>query len=267
MALGMLLAASPWGCSSQRAITIASPNDAGTDGETWVDSTTSTTTSTATSTALFSDNFSSGYGYRWAATGSDDGPVADATDNGNAIAVLDSSATSYARLCCNLDGTLFGNVDITASLRFRVDQTPSSSRSVRLDVRQAEQTQNIFYAVGATVSKDGVMTKVSIFKKVAQDPTNYTICSLAEAKLATPVPIGDWHALKLAVRGDTSVRLTAFFDDTEMASAVDDCRSDLTSTAGETVANGGCLADQTGLGIQVESGLKASVDDVLVTAL
>jgi hypothetical protein len=193
--------------------------------------------------------------------------VTDATDKGNAIASLDSSATSFSRLCCNLDGSLFRNADVTASLRFRVDQVPNASRSVRLDVRQALLTQNIFYAVGATVSKDGVMTKVSIFKKVAQDPTNYTICSLAEAKLATPVPVGDWHALKLTVKGTTSVRLTAFFDDTELAAAVDDCVSDLTSTAGETVRNGGCLEDQTGLGIQVEAGLKASVDNVLVTAL
>jgi hypothetical protein len=56
--------------------------------------------------------------------------------------------------------------------------------------------------------------------------------------------------------------------DVLMASYVDDCSSPLQPTAAgsATVLNAGCLANQTGLGIQVDKGIKASFDDVTVTS-
>jgi hypothetical protein len=215
---------------------------------------------------LFQDDFGAGYERYWWTSLSDDGPVSNALEGNNRFATLDASDHSYTRLRCNFDGSLFRNTDITASMQFRVDLAPTSSQTVRLDVRQASGTENIFYAVGATISSAGAITKVSIFKKVAVGTGDYTICSLAEGKFATPVAMGQWHLLRLSVSGTSSVRLTAYYDDAQMATAIDDCVSPLTATNGTQVANPGCLADQTGLGIQVETGIVASVDDVLVTA-
>ena len=46
------------------------------------------------------------------------------------------------------------------------------------------------------------------------------------------------------------------------------CSSNLQPTDAKAlpVANGGCLADQTGLGIQIDKGFVASFDNVLVTS-
>jgi hypothetical protein len=116
------------------------------------------------------------------------------------------------------------------------------------------------------VANDGTITQVGIFKKVSDGNGDYTICQLAQGPVfATPIAMNQWKRIKLTVSGITSVRLTAFFEELQVASVVDDCTSDLTATNGAKVPNGGCLPDQTGLGIQVEKGLKASVDDVLVT--
>jgi hypothetical protein len=227
-----------------------------------------TSTSTPTN-LLFQDDFGAGYELHWRLSGSEDtdGPVSNGTDGTNRIVTLDASANDYSRLRCNLTGDLFANPDVTASMRFRVELAPTSTRTVRLDVRQAADTENIFYAVGATIATDGSITKVGIFKKVDDGSGGYTICSLAQTSLATPVTMGQWRTIKLAISGTTSVHLVAFYEDAQVATSDDDCTSPLTSTAGEIVPNGGCLADQTGLGIQVEKGTKASVDDVLVTKL
>jgi hypothetical protein len=239
-----------------------------TGGITGTGGTTTSDTSTATQTnVLFRDDFGAGYELHWLLSLSNDGPVSNGTDGDNKIVILDASTNNYTRLRCNLAGDLFNNTDITASMRFRVDQAPSSTRTVRLDVRQAADTENIFYAVGATISVDGSITKVSIFKKVDDGSGGYTICSPAQTSFATPVAMGQWRTLKLSISGTTSVHLVAFFEDAQIATFDDDCTSPLTSTAGSTVANGGCLADQTGLGIQVEKGMEASVDYVLVTKL
>jgi hypothetical protein len=267
-AVWALMVAAPCGCSSQTAIVISVLGDAAPAAEVGASTGTSTSTSTSTSTAtvLFSDNFGGGYEVNWLLSVSNDGPVSDTQDGSNKIVTLDSTQNDYTRLRCNLDGSKFTNTSITASMKVRIEQAPSSTRTVRLDVRQAAATENIFYAVGASIATDGSMTKVSIFKKVDDGAGGYTICSLAEGKFATAVAMGQWRTIKLTISGTTSVRLAAFFEDAQMASFVDDCVSSLTSTAGVTVANGGCLADQTGIGIQVEKGVTASVDDVLVVS-
>ncbi len=59
-------------------------------------------------------------------------------------------------------------------------QAPTSTRTIRLDVRQSAATADIFYAVGATIANDGTVTRVSVFKKVDDGAGNYTICELAE---------------------------------------------------------------------------------------
>jgi len=218
-----------------------------------------------TSSNLFNDDFGSGYEVNWSLSSSNDGPVTNTQDGINKTVALDATNDDYSRLRCNLGGDKFANTDVTASMKVKIVQAPSSSRTVRLDVRQSVDTENIFYAVGATIADDGSMTKVSIFKKVDNGAGNYTICSLGEGKFATPVAMNQWRTLRLSIRGITSVRLVAYFEDAEMARATDDCVSDLTATNGVTVANGGCLATQTGLGIQVERGITAMVDDVLVT--
>jgi hypothetical protein len=216
---------------------------------------------------LFHDDFGGGYEVNWLLSASNDGPVSDTTDGTNRIVTLDSSSNDYSRLRCNLDGAIFTNTDITASMKVRVERAPSSDRTVRLDVRQATSTENIFYAVGATVTTDGSITKVGIYKKVDDGSGNYTICALAQGNdFATPVAMNQWRTIKLTIAGTTSVHLAAFFEDAQMASYVDDCVSPLTSTNGNKVPNGGCLADQTGLGIQIEKGIIASVDEALVTA-
>jgi hypothetical protein len=216
---------------------------------------------------LFRDNFGGGYELNWLLSDSDDGPVSNGLDGSNKIATLDATADEFSRLRCNLEGDRFKNTDIIASMKLRIDKAPASTRTVRLDVRQAKDTENIFYAVGATIADDGSITKVGIYKKVDDGLGNYTICALAQEKFATPVAMGQWRTIKLAVSGTTSVHLVAFFEDAPIASYDDDCVSDLTATDDTKVANGGCLADQWGLGVQVEKGTKASVDDVLVTRL
>ncbi|MBN2576170.1 MAG: hypothetical protein JXP73_16540 [Deltaproteobacteria bacterium] len=216
---------------------------------------------------MFSDDFSNGYAANWQLSVSDDGLVSDTADGGNQNVTLDTTDHDFTRLRANLDGSLFEDIDIVASMRFKVEQPPLSRRSVRLDVRQASSTENIFYAVGAIVTEENTIPKVSIFKKVDDGDGSYTICALAEGALSTPAPAAEWHSLKLTVEGELGVSLAAFFDDAQMATFVDDCTSSLTSTAGDIVPNGGCLANQTAIGIQVEKGIVAKVDDVLVTKL
>ena len=220
-----------------------------------------------TPTVLFTDGFEGGYEVNWLLSESSDGPVSDTRDGTNPIVTLDSSQTDFSRLRCNLFGDKFTAVNITASMDLRIEQPPSSTRTVRLDVRQAAATANIFYAVGAVVAIDGTLTKVSIYKKVPDGSGDYTICELAAGlQFATPIAMNQWRTIKLTVSGTSSVHLAAFFEDLQVATFTDDCVSSLTATNGATVANPGCLPDQTGLGIQVEKGLKASVDNVLVTS-
>jgi hypothetical protein len=217
-------------------------------------------------TTIFRDGFEGGYEVNWLLSDPLDGPVTNGKDGSNAIVTLDSSQTDFSRLRGNLDGDKFQAVDITASLRVRIEQAPSSTRTVRLDVRQSAATVNIFYAVGATVSVEGAITKVGIFKKVPDGLGDYTICELAAGpRFATPVAMNQWRTLRLKVSGTGPAELAAFFDDLQVATYTDDCVSSLTATNGASVANGGCLAEQTGLGVQVEKGLVASVDDVWVT--
>jgi hypothetical protein len=219
-----------------------------------------------TTGVLFRDGFEGGYEVNWLLSEDSDGPVSNTHDGDNPVVTLDSSATDYSRIRCNLYGDKFIATSITASMRVRIDAAPASTRSVRLDVRQAAVTANVFYAVGAVVNTDGAITKVSIFKKVPDGAGDYTICDLADGPVfATPIAMSTWRTIKLTISGTTTVQLTAFFEDLQVATFTDDCTSDLTATNGTPVANPGCLADQTGLGIQVEKGLVASVDDVLVT--
>jgi hypothetical protein len=215
---------------------------------------------------LFADGFDGGYEVNWLLSESSDGPVTNARDGDNAIVTLDASQTDYTRIRCNLSGDLFAATNITASMRLRIEDPPSSTRTVRLDVRQSAATANVFYAVGAVVAKDGTITQVSIFKKVPDGLGNYTICEVASGEpFATPIAMNAWRRIKLTISGTTSVHLAAFFEDLQVATFNDDCTSTLLATNGVPVANGGCLSDQTALGIQVEKGLIASVDDVLVT--
>ncbi len=215
---------------------------------------------------LFSDGFDSGFEINWLLSESSDGPIANTMSGTNEFVTLDSTQADFTRLRCNLDGDKFKDVNVTASMKIRVEQAPTSTRTIRLDIRQAATTANIFYAVGATIANDGTMTKVSVFKKVDDGAGNYTICELAAgAPFATPVAMNQWRTIKLTISGTTNVQLVAYFETLAMATYTDDCVSPLTATNGATVPNGGCLADQWGLGIQVEKGIKASVDDVLVT--
>ncbi len=270
-ALGLGLAFGQPACTSQTAIAIRTVDgSAQPDIVAAVDRPASGTSpdGPAGLRTLFYDGFDGTYGVNWATSGSGDGPVTDAMDGTNMIVTLDSTQSDFTRLRCNLTGDLFKEVNLTASMKIRIEQAPTSTRTVRLDVRQAETTENIFYAVGATVATDGTLTKVSLFKKVDDGAGNYTICDLADGTpFATPVPMNQWRTIKLTITGTTNVRLMAFFEEqtTPMATYTDDCASPLIATNGATVANGGCLADQWGLGIQVEKGIKASVDDVLVT--
>ena len=218
------------------------------------------------SRTIFSDNFDGGYEVYWQLGESSDGPITATTDGTNNIVALDSTQADFTRLRSNLLGQYFTDVNITASMKIRIDQAPTSTRTVRLDVRQSAATANIFYAVGATIGIDGSMSKVSVFKKVDDGAGNYTICELAAgAQFATPVKMNQWRTIKLTITGTTNVRLTAYFEDLAMATYTDDCVTPLPATNGAKVPNGGCLASQTGLGIQVEKGIAASVDDVVVT--
>ena len=218
---------------------------------------------------LFYDGFDDGFAAKWSTSESSDGPVTDTTDGTNPIATFDSTQADYTRLRCNLDGSYFTDVNITASMKVRIDHAPTSTRTVRLDVRQASGTANIFYAVGVTVGTDGAISKVIVFKKVPDGSGDYTECELAAGATFSPTfSMGQWHSIKLTVSETTTTKLAAYFDNASVAAAtyIDDCASSLTATNGATVKNGGCLDGQTGLGIQVEKGIKASVDDVLVTA-
>jgi hypothetical protein len=252
-------------CTSQSAIVISAHDGStvSTDVPAEVGAQAVTDTPDDATSPLFSDYFGSGYEVKWLPPASGDGLVTDTQNGSNKFVTLDSSKTDFTRLRTNLDGSFFTNTTITATMKLRIEQAPNTTSKVRLDVRQA--TENLFYAVGATIAVDGSMTKVSIFKKVDDGTGNYTICSLSEGKLATPLAMNLWRTIGLTIRGTSSVQLTAYFEDTEMASFVDDCLSPLTATNGTTVLNGGCFANQTGLGIQVEQGVVASVDDVVVT--
>jgi hypothetical protein len=214
----------------------------------------------------FRDGFDNGIAYNWLLSASGDGPVSDGLDGTNRIATLDATNNDFTRIRTNLDGSKFIETDVLASVRFRLEQAPTATRAVRLDVRQAPNTENIFYAVGASIDSDGKITKVSIFKKVFDGVDNYTICSLKDWKPDAPIDARAWRTLTLRVRGTKAVDLTAALDGNASFSALDDCTSDLTATNGETVPNGGCLTTQTGLGLQIERGIVASFDDVLVTA-
>jgi len=150
---------------------------------------------------------------------------------------------------------------------------------VRLDVRQSSDSPNLFYAVGATVGTDGSVTKIGLFKKVPDPstPGTNTICALPDpnaARIDSPIPINQWVTVKISVSGTNPTQLSAYYVDTVvgsdnlMASYTDDCASPLQPTAAgsSTVPNATCLTNQTGLGIQVDRGIKASFDDVLVTS-
>jgi hypothetical protein len=227
-------------------------------------------TRTSTAGTLFSDGFDSGFEINWMTSESSDGTVSNGMNGANGYVTLDSTLADFTRLRTNLDGAFFKNVNVTASMKIRVEQAPTSPpRRVRLDVRQSATTANIFYAVGATIDANGAITNVSVLKKV-DDGTGtgqYTICELkAGAPLATPIAMNQWKTIRLTISGTTSVNLTAYYEELPMVSVLDDCISPLRATDGSKVPNGGCLADQWGLGIQVEKGIKASVDDVLVTS-
>ncbi len=222
---------------------------------------------TAGSRVLLYDNFDKGYSQFWLKSEPLDGPVTDSTDGTNKIAVLDASQSEYARLRCNADGSHFKDIDVSAAMRFRIDHAPVPPRTLRLVVRQDPSTVNIFYAVTASITTDGSTTRIGILKKVPDGLGSYTECLLATGPTYSPgIPMGEWRTIKISVSGSTKVKLTAFLDGTAVASFTDDCTSPLTATDGTVAPNGGCLADKTGLGIQVEKGIKASVDDVLVTA-
>jgi hypothetical protein len=163
-------------------------------------------------------------------------------------------------------------------MRFRVETAPTSTRMVRLDVRQSSDTPNVFYAVGATVGTDGSVTKVGLFKKVpdtSTTPGNYTICALPDPNAAriNSIPINQWLTIKVIISGTGPASLKAYYvddvvGDVLMASYVDDCSSPLQPTAAGSamVDNATCLADQMGLGIQVDRGIKASFNEVFVTS-
>jgi hypothetical protein len=251
-------------CSSQDATVLRFADGSGTP--------VSTDTGTTLSALPFSDDFSQGYAKFWQ-TSSGDGPVTDAAEGGNSLVVLDATANDFSRLRCNAGGDRFTAQDLTASMRVRIERAPSSSRTVRLDVRQSATSQNIFYAAGATVNKkDGFITSVGVYKKV-DDGTgtkSYALCDLATAALGPTIPLGTWFTLKIAINGSTSAHLVASIESAGTSQTVthtDDCRSTLTSTADDQIPNGGCLNGQAGLGIQVEGEIKASVDDVRVEAL
>jgi hypothetical protein len=215
---------------------------------------------------LFADGFDDGLAANWLAPSSSDGPATDALDGTNHVVTLDSTSNGFSRIRSNLTGDKFTEVDITGSMRFRVLQPSTSTRAVRLDLRQALDTENIFYAVGATINNDGQLTKVGVFKKVSDGAGNYTICQLADGALETPLASSEWQTIALGISGTTSVKLVAYLNGVQTATATDDCTSDLLSTEKADVPNGGCLSAQTGVGIQVERGLIASVDDVEITA-
>lgn len=218
-------------------------------------------------TLLFFDSFDNGFAAKWSRVSASDGPIANALDGANSMVTLAGSDGSDSRLACNLDGEFFASTDISASMKVRIDGAPKSTRVVRLTVRQSSVTANIFYAVGVTVDTDGSMTKVSVFKKVPDNDNSYAEVEAAQSpKFAAPIPMGTWASMRLAINGTTNVTITATFEGQPGVSYTDDCKSDLRATDGKTIVrNGGCLLGQTGLGIDVEKSIMASVDDVFVT--
>lgn len=266
-AAGILFVSGLGACSSQKAIVITMADGAEISLEAGTETTTHPDMATSTKKTLFSDDFDGGYDDHWSLSVSSDGTVTDIPEGSNNIVTFDSTDKPYTRLKCNLDGSEFTNADISASVRMRIEKAPLGTRAVRLTVRQAKETENIFYAVSASIANDGSMTKVGIFKKVDDGKNNYTICPLGEVNLSPPVAMNQWRTLGLTISGDNTVRIQAFFEGEERVKAVDDCVSPLMSTADVAVPNGGCLANQTGIGILAEQGIIMSADDVLVTTL
>lgn len=252
-------------CSSQSA-SVLSPLGSSSSTTT----ATTTATDTGTSKTVFSDAFDQGYEANWTWT-SGDGPATDTKDGSNAIVSLDATSNDFSRLHCNSGGDKFTAQNVTASMRVRIEAQPSSSsRLARLDVRQPSGSENIFYAVGAVVSPDdGSVTKVGLYKKVAvvPDSGNYTLCQLARTSLSPAIAMGTWLSLAIKVQdAGNGVHLDSYVNGQPIVSYDDDCQKQLEATNGQTVNNGGCLNGNTGLGIQIEGGIEASVDDVLVVA-
>jgi hypothetical protein len=77
---------------------------------------------------LFYDGFDDGFAAKWSSSESSDGPVTDATDGSNKIATLDATQTENARLRCNLDGSYFTDINISASMKVRIEGTESFRR-------------------------------------------------------------------------------------------------------------------------------------------
>jgi hypothetical protein len=258
---------------------------------------TATTTATATATATstpdagntpdpdantlpltlpFSDSFDNGYD-NWVSEviggNADPLPIA-MSDVTNSWVTLDSTASAFSRIHTK---SQLPTTNLSASVRFRIETAPTSTRMVRLDVRQSSDSPNLFYAVGATVATDGSVTKIGLFKKVPDPstPGTNTICALTDPNAAriSSIPINQWVTIKIVVSGTNPTHLSAYYvdvvvgSDNLMASYTDDCTSPLqpTATGSAMVPNATCLANQTGLGIQVDKGIKASFDDVLVT--
>jgi hypothetical protein len=273
----------------------APPTSTTTSTATATTTTTATATATATSTPdagntpdpdantlplvlPFSDTFDNGYD-NWVSEvigGNADPlpiPMSDAT---NSWLTLDSTASAFSRIHTK---SQLPTTNLSASVRFRIETAPTSTRMVRLDVRQSSDSPNLFYAVGANVGKDGAVTKIGLFKKVPDPstPGTNTICSLPDPNAANinSIPINQWVTIKITVSGTSPTHLSAYYVDTVvgsdnlMASYTDDCTSPLQPTAAGSamVPNATCLTNQTGLGIQVDRGIKASFDDVLVTSL
>jgi hypothetical protein len=227
----------------------------------------------------FIDTFDGGYAANWVnevVNGNADPVPTNASNGSNHWITLDatSSNSGFARIHTIQQ---FPAADLSASVSFRIEQAPISTRTVRLDIRQSSDTPNVFYAVGATVGSDGSVTKIGLFKKVPDnaDPGNYTICALTDPnalKLTKPLAMNQWITIKLTITGTVQASLSAYFVDAQLgdvpaATYVDDCTSPIWPTDGRPVPvpNWGCLANQTGLGIQIDRGIVASFDDVLVT--
>jgi hypothetical protein len=224
----------------------------------------------------FHDDFSSGFELNWAPPIGDALATSDIAHGTVSLDTTDPNGPDFSRLSVLVNNA----TNVSASMTFRIDSPPSSGRMVRLAVRQSPSTVNVFYAVGATIeSGTGAITKVGIFKKVpyldSSGKTAYTICALTDPnnpnaeKLATPVAISQWRTIKLAISGVSPVSLTASYETKVMVTATDDCTSPLVPTGSSppSVPNGGCFADQTAIGIQVDKGMKASVDQVDVVGI
>ena len=287
----------PVGDAPLAASADAAPTSTTTSTATATATATATTTTTATATSTpdagntsdpdantlpltlpFNDTFDNGYD-NWVSEVI--GPNADPlpipmSDATNSWLTLDSTASAFSRIHSR---SQLPTTTLSASVRFRIETAPTTSRMVRLDVRQSSDTPNLFYAVGATVKDDGSVTKIGLFKKVPDPstPGTNTICALPDpnaAKIVSAISINQWVTIKITVSGTNPTHLFAYYvdafvgTDNLMASYTDDCTSPLQPTAAGSamVPNATCLTNQTGLGIQVDRGIKASFDDVLVTS-